>query len=379
MQFSETQLMIRDAAREFAQGSLAPHAAEWDRKATFPKAALAEMGKLGFMGMQVPEEWGGSGVDHVAYALAVEEIAAGDASTSTIMSVHNSVVCMPVLKYGTSEQKEKFLRKLAKGEMLGCFCLTEPQAGSDASSLKTRARRDGNHWVLNGTKQFITSGSNADLAIVFAVTDPAKGKKGISAFLVPTRQVEGWKVARVEEKLGLHASDTCQIVMDDMRLTPDLMLGQEGEGYRIALGNLEGGRIGIAAQAVGMARAAYEAAVAYAKDRESFGKKIIEHQAVAFKLADMATQIEAARLLVLNAALKRDAGEPCLTEAAMAKLFASEMAEKVCSDAIQVHGGYGYLNDFPVERIYRDARITQIYEGTSDIQRLVISRAIAGG
>ncbi len=379
MQFSETQLMIRDAAREFAQGSLAPHAAEWDRKATFPKAALAEMGKLGFMGMQVPEEWGGSGVDHVAYALAVEEIAAGDASTSTIMSVHNSVVCMPVLKYGTSEQKEKFLRKLAKGEMLGCFCLTEPQAGSDASSLKTRARRDGNHWVLNGTKQFITSGSNADLAIVFAVTDPAKGKKGISAFLVPTRQVEGWKVARVEEKLGLHASDTCQIVMDDMRLTPDLMLGQEGEGYRIALGNLEGGRIGIAAQAVGIARAAYEAAVAYAKDRESFGKKIIEHQAVAFKLADMATQIEAARLLVLNAALKRDAGEPCLTEAAMAKLFASEMAEKVCSDALQVHGGYGYLNDFPVERIYRDARITQIYEGTSDIQRLVISRAIAGG
>jgi alkylation response protein AidB-like acyl-CoA dehydrogenase len=379
MQFSETQLMIRDAAREFAQGSLAPHAAEWDRKATFPREALAEMGKLGFMGMQVPEEWGGAGVDHVAYALAVEEIAAGDASTSTIMSVHNSVVCMPVLKYGTSEQKEKFLRKLARGEMLGCFCLTEPQAGSDASSLKTRAKRDGNHWVLNGTKQFITSGSNADLAIVFAVTDPTKGKKGISAFLVPTRQVEGWKVARVEEKLGLHASDTCQIVMDEMRLTPDLMLGPEGEGYRIALGNLEGGRIGIAAQAVGMARAAYEAAVAYAKDRESFGKKIIEHQAIAFKLADMATQIEAARLLVLNAALKRDAGEPCLTEAAMAKLFASEMAEKVCSDAIQIHGGYGYLNDFPVERIYRDARITQIYEGTSDIQRLVISRAIAGG
>jgi butyryl-CoA dehydrogenase len=379
MQFTETQLMIRDAAREFAQGSLAPYAAEWDRKSTFPKEALAEMGKLGFLGMQVPEEWGGAGVDHVAYALAVEEIAAGDASTSTIMSVHNSVVCMPLLKYGTQEQKEKFLRPLAKGELLGCFCLTEPQAGSDASSLKTRAKRDGNHWVLNGTKQFITSGSTADLAIVFAVTDPAKGKKGISAFLVPTKKVEGWKVARVEEKLGLHASDTCQIVMDDMRLTPDLMLGDEGQGYRIALGNLEGGRIGIAAQAVGMARAAYEAAVAYAKDRESFGKKIIEHQAIAFKLADMATQIEAARLLVINAALKRDAGEPCLTEAAMAKLFASEMAEKVCSDAIQIHGGYGYLNDFPVERIYRDARITQIYEGTSDIQRLVISRAIAGG
>jgi butyryl-CoA dehydrogenase len=331
------------------------------------------------MGMQVPEEWGGAGVDHVAYALAVEEIAAGDASTSTIMSVHNSVVCMPLLKFGTTEQKEKFLRPAAKGEMLGCFCLTEPQAGSEASALKARARRDGNHWVLNGTKQFITSGSNADLAIVFAVTDPAKGKKGISAFLVPTKRVEGWKVARIEEKLGLHASDTCQIVMDNLRLTPDLMLGQEGEGYRIALGNLEGGRIGIAAQAVGMARAAYEAAVAYAKDRESFGKKIIEHQAIAFRLADMATQIEAARLLVINAALKRDAGEPCLTEAAMAKLFASEMAEKVCSDAIQIHGGYGYLNDFPVERLYRDVRITQIYEGTSDIQRLVISRAIAGG
>jgi butyryl-CoA dehydrogenase len=379
MQFTETQIMIREAAREFAQGSLAPNAAEWDRNATFPKEALAEMGKLGFMGMQVPEEWGGAGVDHVAYALAVEEIAAGDASTSTIMSVHNSVVCMPLLKYGTQEQKEKYLRPLARGELLGCFCLTEPQAGSDASSLKTKAKRDGNHWVLNGTKQFITSGSTADLAIVFAVTDPAKGKKGISAFLVPTKKVEGWKVARVEEKLGLHASDTCQIVMDDMRLTPDLMLGEEGQGYRIALGNLEGGRIGIAAQAVGMARAAYEAAVAYAKDRESFGKKIIEHQAIAFKLADMATQIEAARLLVLNAAVKRDAGEPCLTEAAMAKLFASEMAEKVCSDAIQIHGGYGYLNDFPVERIYRDARITQIYEGTSDIQRLVISRAIAGG
>ena len=379
MQFTETQLMIRDAAREFAQGSLAPHSAEWDRKAIFPKDALAEMGKLGFMGMQVPEEWGGAGVDHVAYALAVEEIAAGDASTSTIMSVHNSVVCMPLLRFGTQEQKEKFLRPVAKGEMLGCFCLTEPQAGSEASALKTRAKRDGNHWVLNGTKQFITSGSNADLAIVFAVTDPAKGKKGISAFLVPTKKSEGWKVARVEEKLGLHASDTCQIVMDNLRLTPDLMLGQEGDGYRIALANLEGGRIGIAAQAVGMARAAYEAAVAYAKDRESFGKKIIEHQAIAFKLADMATQIEAARLLVINAALKRDAGEPCLTEAAMAKLFASEMAEKVCSDAIQIHGGYGYLNDFPVERLYRDVRITQIYEGTSDIQRLVISRAIAGG
>ncbi|HTY69176.1 MAG TPA: acyl-CoA dehydrogenase family protein [Alphaproteobacteria bacterium] len=378
MQLSETQLMIRDAARSFAREQLLPNAAEWDRTSTFPAAALAEMGKLGFMGMQVPEEWGGAGVDHVAYALAVEEIAAGDGSCSTIMSVHNSVVCMPILKFGTAEQKEKWLKKLASGEMLGCFCLTEPQVGSEASAIKTRAKRDGNHWVLSGTKQFITSGGKADLAIVFAVTDPARGKKGISAFVVPTG-TPGYKVARVEEKLGLHASETCQIVFDDLRLTPDHMLGQEGEGYRIALANLEGGRIGIAAQAVGMARAAYEAALAYAKDRESFGKKIIEHQAVAFRLADMATQIEAARLLVLNAATLRDAGEPCLKEAAMAKLFASEMAERVCSDAIQIHGGYGYLKDFPVERIYRDVRVCQIYEGTSDIQRLVISRALAAG
>ena len=376
LQLTETQGMIRDAARSFAQEKLAPNAAEWDRSSAFPKEAVAEMGRLGFMGMQVPEEWGGSGVDHVAYALAVEEIAAGDGSCSTIMSVHNSVVCMPILKFGTPEQKERWLKRLARGEALGCFCLTEPQAGSEASALKTRARRDGNHWVLSGTKQFISSGSQADLAIVFAVSDPARGKKGISAFLVPT-QTPGWKVARVEHKLGLRASDTCQIVLEDLRLTPDHMLGQEGEGYRIALANLEGGRIGIGAQAVGMARAAYEAAVAYAKERESFGKKIIEHQAVGFRLADMATQIEAARLLVLNAARLRDAGSPCLTEAAMAKLFASEIAERVCSDAIQVHGGYGYLNDFPVERIYRDVRITQIYEGTSDIQRLVISRAIA--
>jgi butyryl-CoA dehydrogenase len=378
MQLTETQTMIRDAARSFAQEKLAPFAAEWDRAHTFPGEAIAEMGQLGFMGMQVPEEWGGAGVDHVAYALAVEEIAAGDGSCSTVMSVHNSVVCMPILKFGTTEQKETFLKKLARGEMLGAFCLTEPQAGSDASSIKTRAKRDGNHWVLNGAKQFITSGRSADVAIVFAVTDPAQGKKGISAFIVPTK-TPGWTVARVEHKLGQNATDTCHIVFDNLRLTPDHMLGQEGEGYRIALANLEGGRIGIAAQSVGMARAAYDAAVAYARQRETFGKPIIEHQAVAFRLADMATGIEAARLLVLNAATLRDAGQPCLTEAAMAKLFASEMAERVCSDAIQIHGGYGYLNDFPVERIYRDVRVCQIYEGTSDIQRLVISRAIAAG
>ncbi|MBU0726109.1 MAG: acyl-CoA dehydrogenase family protein [Alphaproteobacteria bacterium] len=376
MRFSEEQRMIRDMARDFAREKLQPNAARWDREHEFPADAVAQMGALGLMGMLVPEEWGGAATDNVAYALALEEVAAGDGSCSTIMSVHNSVGCMPILRFGTEEQKERYLRPLATGEMLAAFCLTEPQAGSDASSIRTRARQDGNHWVLNGTKQFITSGNRADIAIVFAVTDPEAGKKGISAFIVPTK-TPGYQVASVERKLGQHASDTCQIVFEEMRLTPDLMLGEPGQGYRIALSNLEGGRIGIAAQSVGMARAAYEAALAYAKERQSFGKPIIEHQAVGFRLADMATQIEAARLLVLNAAEKRDAGEPCLKEAAMAKLFASEMAERVCSDAIQIHGGYGYLEDFPVERIYRDVRVCQIYEGTSDIQRLVIARELA--
>ncbi|MBL8688276.1 MAG: acyl-CoA dehydrogenase family protein [Rhodospirillaceae bacterium] len=376
MVINETQALIRDTARAFAEEHLKPNAAKWDAESIFPSEALSELGKLGFMGMLVPEEMGGAGSDHVAYALALEEIAAGDGSTSTIMSVHNSVGCMPVLKFGTDMQKERFLKPMARGEQLGCFCLTEPGAGSDASALKTRARREGNGWVLNGTKQFITSGGKADLAIVFAVTDPDAGKKGISAFLVPTR-TEGWKVVRVEKKLGLNASVTCLLQMDELRLEPELMLGREGEGYRIALANLEGGRIGIGAQSVGMAKAAYEAALAYAQERETFGKPIFEHQAVAFRLADMATQIEAARQMVLHAASLRDAGERCLKEASMAKLFASEIAERVCSDAIQIHGGYGYLADFPVERIYRDVRITQIYEGTSDIQRLVIAREIA--
>ncbi|MBM3597825.1 MAG: acyl-CoA dehydrogenase [Alphaproteobacteria bacterium] len=376
MHLSSEQLMIRDMARDFAREKLAPGAAERDRTSAFPREAIDEMGQLGLMGMLVPEDLGGAGADHVSYALALEEIAAGDGSCSTIMSVHNSVGCMPILKFGTTEQKERFLKPMAKGEMLAAFCLTEPQAGSDASAIKTRARRDGNHWVLTGTKQFITSGSNADLAIVFAVTDPARGKKGISAFIVPTKTA-GYQVARTEHKLGQNSSDTCQIVFEDCRLTPDLMLGAEGEGYKIALANLEGGRIGIGAQSVGMARAAYEAALAYARERESFGAKIINHQAVAFRLADMATKLEAAHLLVLNAARLRDAGEPCLKEACMAKLFASEMAEEVCSAAIQTHGGYGYLNDFPVERIYRDVRVCQIYEGTSDVQRLVIARHLA--
>jgi butyryl-CoA dehydrogenase len=374
---TEEQAMVRDMARNFAGARLKPFAAEWDRTGAFPREAIAEMGRLGLMGMLVPESWGGAASDHVSYALALEEIAAGDGACSTIMSVHNSVGCMPILKFGSDEQKERFLKPLARGEMLAAFALTEPQAGSDAAAIKTRARRVGNHYVLGGTKQFITSGENADLVIVFAVTDPAAGKKGMSAFIVPT-DTAGYRVARLEHKLGQRASDTAQLVFEDMALTPDLLLGAEGEGYRIALANLEGGRIGIAAQSVGMARAAYEAALAYAKERESFGKKIIEHQAVAFRLADMATQIEVARQMLLHAAALRDAGRPCLKEAAMAKLFASEMAERVCSDAIQIHGGYGYLNDFPVERIYRDVRVCQIYEGASDIQRLVISRQIAG-
>ena len=376
MRLTEEQVMIRDMARSFAQEKLAPHAAQWDRDAAFPRAAVAEMGGLGLLGMLVPPEWDGAGTGVVAYALALEEVAAGDGACSTIMSVQNSVVDTAILGYGSDDQKERFLRPLARGEALGAFCLTEPHAGSDAGAIRTRARKSGNHYVLSGTKQFVTSGKSADIALVFAVTDPEAGRKGISAFLVPTDN-PGYVVARVEDKLGQRASDTCQIVLDDCKLTPDLLLGEEGQGYRIALSNLEGGRIGIGAQAVGLARSAFEAARDYARERESFGKKIIEHQAIGFKLADMATRIEAARQLVLHAAALREAGEPCLKEASMAKLFASEMAEGVCSDAIQVHGGYGYLADFPVERIYRDVRICKIYEGTSEIQRLVISRALA--
>ena len=331
------------------------------------------MGELGFLGMLVPEAYGGSETGAVAYAVALEEIAAGDGPCSTIMSVHSSVGCVPILNYGTEEQKERFLPKLASGEWIGGFALTEPQAGSDASNLKTRARRDGDHYVIDGAKQFITSGRNGNLIIVFAVTDPDAGKKGISAFLVPT-DTPGYEVVRVEEKLGLHSSDTCQIAFSALRIPVENRLGAEGEGYRIALSNLEGGRIGIASQSVGMARAAFEAARDYARERTAFGSPIIDHQAVAFRLADMATRIEVARQMVLHAAQLKEEGMPCLTEASMAKLFASEMAEKVCSDAIQIHGGYGYMADYPVERIYRDVRICQIYEGTSDVQRIVIAR-----
>jgi alkylation response protein AidB-like acyl-CoA dehydrogenase len=375
MILTEEQRMVRDMARSFAREQLAPHAASADREHRFPAEALKAMGGLGLLGMLVPTQWDGAGTDHIAYALALEEIAAGDGATSTIMSVHNSVGCMPILKFGNDQQKERFLRPMARGEWLGAFCLTEPQAGSDAAALRTRARRTERGWVLDGVKQFITSGRNAQVAIVFAVTDPAAGKKGISAFIVPT-DTPGYRVVGVERKLGQRASDTAQIAFEGCEVAADQMLGAPGEGYRIALANLEGGRIGIAAQSVGMARAAFEAASRYAQERTSFGVALQGHQAVAFRLADMATQIEAAHQLVLHAASLRDAGRPCLREASMAKLFASEMAEKVCSDAIQIHGGYGYVEDFPVERIYRDVRVCQIYEGTSDIQRLVIARQL---
>ena len=375
MILNDDQRMIRDTLRDFARERLAPNAAQWDREHRFPAEALQELAGLGAWGMVVPEQWGGPGLDYVALAIAIEEIAAGDGSTSTILSVQNSLVCGILNKYGNEAQKERWLHGAATGELLGCFCLTEPHVGSDAAAIKTRAVRNGDHWVLNGVKQFITSGQHAKIAIVFAVTDPAAGRKGISCFCVPT-ETPGYVVARIEEKLGQKASDTAQILFEDCRVPADCLLGSEGDGYKIALSNLEAGRIGIAAQSVGMARSTLEAAVAYAKEREAFGKPIVEHQAVAFRLADMATQIEVARQMVWHAASLRSVGAPCLKEASMAKLFASEMAERVCSDAIQIHGGYGYVADFPVERIYRDVRVCQIYEGASDIQRLVIARAV---
>jgi butyryl-CoA dehydrogenase len=372
---TDEQRQIRDTLRDFAREALAPHAASWDREHRFPREALRALGELGALGIVVPEAFGGAGLDYVSLAVALEEIAAGDGATSTIVSVQNSVVCGPIFAFGSDGQKAKYLPSLARGETLGCFCLTEPQTGSDAAAIATRAERRGDHYVLSGVKQFITSGANADVAIVFATTDRSAGKKGISAFIVDT-QTPGYVVARVEDKLGQRASDTAQIVFEQCNVPTENLLGGEGDGYGIALANLEGGRIGIAAQAVGMARAALDAAIAYARERHAFGKPIAEHQAITFRLADMATQVDVARQMVWHAAALRDAGEPCLKEASMAKLFASEMAERVCSDALQVHGGYGYVTDFPVERIYRDVRVCQIYEGTSDIQRLVIGREV---
>ena len=372
----EEHTLLRDALRDFAAQRLAPFAAQWDREHTFPHEALKELAQLGAYGIAVPEQYGGAGMDYTAVAVALEEIAAGDGGVSTIISVNNCPVCAILLAFASEAQKREFLVPLARGDKLGAFCLTEPHVGSNAAALRTRADLDGDHYVLNGVKQFITSGKNADLAIVIAVTEKDAGKRGMSAFVVPT-STPGYVVARLEEKAGQHSSDTAQIVLENCRVPVANRIGEPGDGYRIALSSLEGGRIGIAAQSVGMARAAFDAALAYSKERESFGQPIFSHQAVNFRLADMATQIEAARQLVLHAASLRDAGQPCLKEAAMAKLFASEMAERVCSDAIQVFGGYGYVADFPVERIWRDVRVCQIYEGTSDIQRILIGRALA--
>ena len=375
MILDEQHEMIRDALRAFSQERLAPNAARWDKEHHFPKEELKELAALGAFGVAVPEELGGAGLDYVSLALVLEEIAAGDGGTSTIISVNNCPVCSIGMMYANEQQKQQWLRPLAQGEMLGAFALTEPHTGSDAAALRTTATLDGNEYVINGTKQFITSGKHADVAIVFAVTDKAAGKKGISAFWVPTN-TPGYIVAGIEHKMGQHSSDTAQILFDNCRVPAANMIGEPGQGYKIALSGLEGGRIGIASQSVGMARAAFEAALKYARERESFGKPIFEHQSVQFKLSEMAMQLEAARQLIWHAASLKDAGQPCLKEAAMAKLFASEMAERVCSDAIQIHGGYGYTADFPVERIYRDVRVCQIYEGTSDIQKLLIARAL---
>ena len=378
MQLSEEQGLIRDSVRDYVQARVAPFAADWDRDKHFPAEQLGEMAELGLFGMFIPEEWGGAGADYLSFALAIEEVAAADGACSTILSVNNSVVCSVLLKSGSEFLKQSYLKPLASGEKLGCFCLTEPHAGSDAAALKTRAEKTDDGYLINGSKAFITSGANADVAIVFAVTDAQAGKKGISAFVVPTDN-PGYEVGAIENKMGQHASDTASIFFKDCLIPADHLIGSEGEGYKIALMNLEGGRIGIGAQSVGMARAAYECALAYARERSSFGKTLVEHQAIAFRLADMATRLEAARLLVHNAARLRDAGEPCLKQASMAKLFASEAAEKICSDAIQILGGYGYLKDFPLERIARDVRVAQIYEGTSDIQRIVIARELVAG
>ncbi len=373
--YTEDQRMIRDAARAFATEMLAPNAAQWDHDAQLPDAIVAQLGELGLLGMIVPQELGGSYTDYVAYALAMEEIAAGDAACATLMSVHNSVGCGPILGFGTPAQKERWLADMASGRVIGAFCLTEPQAGSEANNLRTRAELRDGKWVLNGAKQFVTNGKRAGVAIVFAMTDPEAGKRGISAFLVPT-DTPGFIVGKPEKKMGIRASDTCPITFENCAIPEENLLGNRGEGLKIALSNLEGGRIGIAAQALGIARAAFDKARRYAGERVQFGKPIAEHQAIQQKLADMATQINAARLLVHHAAKLRTAGLPCLSEASQAKLFASEMSERVCSDAIQIHGGYGYLVDYEVERHYRDARITQIYEGTSEVQRMVIARQL---
>ena len=376
LELTEEQRMIRDLARDFARAEVAPNAQAWAKAGWIDDQSVAQMGELGLLGMIVPERWGGSYVDYVAYALAVEEISAGDGALGALMSVHSSVGCAPILKYGSTEQQDLWLPALATGRAIGCFALTEPQAGSEAHNLRTRAVLENGEWVINGAKQFVSNGKRAKIAIVFAVTDPELGKKGLSAFLVPTDN-PGFCVDRLEKKMGLRGSDTCAVTLQDCRIPEANLLGPRGKGLAIALSNLEGGRIGIGAQALGIARAAFEAALGYARERVQFDKPIIEHQSVSNMLADMHTRLNAARLLILHAARLRSAELPCLSEASQAKLFASETAEYVCSRAIQIHGGYGYLEDYPVERYYRDARITQIYEGTSEIQRLLIARELS--
>ncbi len=378
MLLNDQQTAIRDMARDFARHEISPFAADWDRREFVPVDTLARMGALGLMGVCVPAAWDGAGADFVSYASAMEEIAYGDAGIANMMAATNFPYNAAVLAHGTDAQKEKFLRPAAAGRELAAFLLSEPQVGSDAANLQTRAVRSGDRYIIDGAKNFITSGQTAKLAMIFAVTDPAAGKNGISCFLARTDS-PGYRVARLEKKLGHRTCDTCQIVLDKLEVPAADMLGAPGTGLRVALSSLDSGRIGVAAQSVGVARAAFDAALAYARVRVTFGKPLIEHQAIAFQLADMSTRIEAARQLYLHAALLKDLGRASPKEASMAKLFASEMAEEVTSAAIQIHGGYGFLNDYPVEKYYRDMRVFQIYDGPSEIQKMLIARELAKG
>lgn len=375
LELSEEQQLIQKTAREFADREVRPIAAALDEQHKFPSQLVERMAKLGFLGIGVPEQWGGAGMDTVAYVLALEEIAVACASTAVIMSVNNSLVCDPILKFGTEQQKKTILTPLARGERLGCFALSEPDAGSDAAAQKARARLEGDGWVLNGTKNFITNGPAADWVLLFAMTEPGQGVHGISAFLVPT-DAPGLRRGPHDRKLGITAAQSCQIFLEDCRVPKDAILGAPQQGFKVAMSTLDVGRIGIAAQAIGIARASLEASARYATERKTFGKPIAEHQAIQFMLADMATEIDAARLLALRAATLKDQGIRHTVESSMAKLHASEVANRAAKAAVQIHGGYGYLKDFPVERHYRDAKITEIYEGTSEIQRLIIGESL---
>lgn len=371
MLLTEEQLLIQQSARALAEKELRPYTEIWEKEKNFPKAKLSIFANAGFMGMLIPPEWGGSAIDHLSYVLVIAEIAKANGAISTILSVHNSVASLPILHFGTSQQKKDFLIPLAQGQKLGAFCLSEPQAGSDAAHIQTKAQREGDYYVLNGVKQFVTSGKNADIALVFARTNTTE----ITAFIVPTN-TPGYQVTKIENKMGQHAAELTQIALDNVRIPVSYQLGKVGEGYKIALHTLECGRLGIAAQSLGMAEEAFTLSLQYVQERKTFNQFLYQHQAISFTLADMATQLEAAKQLTYHAATLKDKQLPCLKEASMAKLFASEIAEKICRQAIQIYGGYGYLQDFPLERIYRDVRVASIYEGTSDIQRLIISREL---